>query len=97
MRFSLFYAAAWEMQNYRLNGSMDHWNLILCLLHIALSIGNTLCYLFFFFFFFNDFFTIVSEYVLEFHKLTWNTDLLLIFIFFPGDKRVQMYVNDLNL
>lgn len=41
MGISLFYAAAWEVQNYRLNGSMDHLNLILCLLHIALSVGNS--------------------------------------------------------
>lgn len=41
MGISLFYAAAWEVQKYRRSGSMHPCYLILCLLHLALSIGNT--------------------------------------------------------
>lgn len=70
MGIFLFYVAAWEVQNYRLDGSMGHWNLILCLLHTVLSIDNSTVLSVLFFFFLIALFRIVSEYVLEVHKLT---------------------------
>lgn len=68
MGISLFYSDAWEVQKYRPSGSMHPCYLILCLLHLVLSIGNTTL-LFVIIFFYMTLFTIVSEYVPVVHKL----------------------------